>query len=55
MSKTLFKEKERKGYGPGGLAGEELLNVKFERGIEIWRNCGQWSRAELGLNPASSL
>lgn len=55
VSKTLFKEKESKGYGPGGLAGEELLNVKFERDIEVWMNCGQWSRAELGLNPASSL
>ena len=55
MSKTLFKEKESKGYGPGGLAGEELLNVKFERDIEVWMNCGQRSRAELGLNPASSL
>ena len=35
VSKTLFKEKESKGYGPGGLAGEELLNVKYERDIEV--------------------
>jgi len=35
VSQTLFKEKESKGYGPGGLAREELLNVKFERDIEV--------------------
>lgn len=39
-SKILFDEKE--GYGAGGLAGgkKRLLNVKFERDIEVWLSGG---------------